>query len=236
MLTALSNLRAEHQLYGSKVSDILADAAQKFPRMKSQFAAPVAGSRSGGAGGHVEEEDLLFQADYVHVGKYRANNFGGGSGSDYRRHFCDKCDGRKLVLRTPRVPDEQLVHYGVIASGDQEIECGITRDRAKEALGASCFEREAAGLMDNFPCLVIRGVCDYADTHKNERWQGFAAASAAAFAKELLEYMPPREIQEMAKVVEVLNDGESASFTLVTSFADADGYQFRRELSESTKK
>jgi nucleoside phosphorylase len=49
-----------------------------------------------------------------------------------------------------------------------------------------CFEMEAAGLMDRCSCLVIRGICDYCDTHKNDRWQGYAAATAAAYAKELL--------------------------------------------------
>ena len=52
------------------------------------------------------------------------------------------------------------------------------------------MEMEAAGLMDNFPCLVIRGICDYADSHKNDDWQGYAAVAAAAFAKELLLVMP----------------------------------------------
>jgi nucleoside phosphorylase len=45
---------------------------------------------------------------------------------------------------------------------------------------------EAAGLMNDFPCLVIRGICDYADSHKNKGWKGYAAAAAAAYAKELL--------------------------------------------------
>ena len=29
---------------------------------------------------------------------------------------------------------------------------------------------EAAGLMDSFPCIVIRGIYDYADSHKNKMW------------------------------------------------------------------
>jgi nucleoside phosphorylase len=40
--------------------------------------------------------------------------------------------------------------------------------------------------MDSFPCLVIRGICDYADSHKNKIWQPYAAATAASYAKELL--------------------------------------------------
>lgn len=48
---------------------------------------------------------------------------------------------------------------------------------------------EAAGLSNGFPCVVIRGICDYADSHKNDQWHPYAAAVAAACAKELLTYM-----------------------------------------------
>ena len=61
-----------------------------------------------------------------------------------------------------------------------------------------CVEMEAAGLMDDFPCLVIRGICDYADSHKNKRWQPYAAATAAAYAKELLSVIPAHEIEKFA--------------------------------------
>ncbi|KAF5514119.1 Conidiation-specific protein 10 [Colletotrichum fructicola] len=50
---------------------------------------------------------------------------------------------------------------------------------------------EAAGLMDTFPCIVIRGICDYSDSHKNKAWQGYAAATAAAYARELLSNVAP---------------------------------------------
>jgi nucleoside phosphorylase len=57
--------------------------------------------------------------------------------------------------------------------------------RPCQALEVYCVEMEAAGLMNNFPCLVIRGICDYADSYKNNDWQGYIAALAVAFAKEL---------------------------------------------------
>ena len=65
---------------------------------------------------------------------------------------------------------------------------GATRDRLRRELDVLCFEMEAAGLMDSFLCLVIRGGCHYADSHKNKRWQAYAAATAAAYAKGLLYY------------------------------------------------
>jgi nucleoside phosphorylase len=60
--------------------------------------------------------------------------------------------------------------------------------------------------MDDFPCLVIRGICDYSDTRKNKRWQHFAAAVAAAYAKELLEIIPTTHVEltkEAAKIVDL---------------------------------
>ncbi|KFA53540.1 hypothetical protein S40293_10316, partial [Stachybotrys chartarum IBT 40293] len=58
-------------------------------------------------------------------------------------------------------------------------------------VSALCFEMEAAGSMDNLQCLPIRGICDYSDSHKNKAWQDYAAATAAAYARELLEILPP---------------------------------------------
>jgi nucleoside phosphorylase len=58
-----------------------------------------------------------------------------------------------------------------------------------------CFEMEAAGLSNHFPCVVIRGICDYADSHKNHQWQGYAAMVAAAYAKDLLLCIPPNHVE-----------------------------------------
>ena len=72
---------------------------------------------------------------------------------------------------------------------------GVIRDQLSGELGGIfCFEMEAAGLMNSFPCLVIRGICDYADSHKNKRWQPYAAATAAACAKEIMSVIPASEV------------------------------------------
>src|SRR5712664_2889343 len=70
---------------------------------------------------------------------------------------------------------------------------------------------EAAGLMDNF---VIRGICDYADSHKNKQWQGYVAATAAAYAKELLSVIHPNQVEETPSAVSVTDvpNGQCASF------------------------
>lgn len=86
------------------------------------------------------------------------------------------------------------IHYGTIASGNGLIKDGQGRDAILEWLNGNnkeivciCFEIEAAGSMNDFPCIVIRGVCDYADGRKNDKWPDYAAAVAAVFAKEMLD-------------------------------------------------
>lgn len=69
--------------------------------------------------------------------------------------------------------------------------------RLAKELGAYCVEMQAAGLMNDFPCLVIRGICDYADSHKNKEWQGYATAVAAAYTKELLLVVPINQINDV---------------------------------------
>jgi nucleoside phosphorylase len=81
------------------------------------------------------------------------------------------------------------------------------RDKLADDKGVLCFEMEAAGLMNHFPCLVIRGICDYSDSHKNKEWQGFAAMMAAAYAKDLLHQIPPNKVEEERQIGEVLSSG-----------------------------
>src|SRR5947207_2572224 len=92
---------------------------------------------------------------------------------------------------------EPEIHYGIIASGNMLIKDAATRDKIAKEIGNDCvcFEMEAAGLMNNFPCLVIRGICDYADSHKSDQWQRYASATAAAYGKEFLGYVPSEDLQ-----------------------------------------
>lgn len=66
------------------------------------------------------------------------------------------------------------------------------RDALAEQHGVLCFEMEAAGVLVDFPCLVIRGIADYCDSHKSNQWHGFAAAAAAAYARALFFQLPRR--------------------------------------------
>jgi nucleoside phosphorylase len=134
--------------------------------------------------------DILFKTEYKHKG--------GAT--------CEECSKDELVFRKPRV-QEVVVHYGTIASGNQVIRDSTMRDRINADLGGVlCFEMEAAGLMNSFPCLVIRGICDYADSHKNKKWQAFAAGTAAACAKEVLSVIPSAEVAKARTVDETIKE------------------------------
>lgn len=78
------------------------------------------------------------------------------------------------------------IHVGSIASGDTVMKSGIGRDMIAQKDGIIAFEMEAAGIWDEIPCLIIKGVSDYADSHKHNEWQDFAAATAAATVNALL--------------------------------------------------
>src|SRR5580692_6185251 len=73
---------------------------------------------------------------------------------------------------------------------------------------AICLEMEAAGLMNNFPCVVIRGISDYADSHKNDQWQPYAATTAAACAKELLECIQTRALENECVAKDIVTQGQ----------------------------
>lgn len=127
-----------------------------------------------------EAPDVLYEPDYDHEGG----------------PTCGLCDRSRIICRVAR-HGKAVVHYGVIASGNQVIRSARERDRVSSELGGVlCFEMEAAGLMNEFPSLVIRGICDYADSHKNKYWQGYAAGMAAAYAKELLSVIPATHVSK----------------------------------------
>jgi len=169
LLTALSSLRAEHGLSDSLVPTYLSEMVKKYPKMKDEgYAFPGMA------------EDRLYTAGYPHIGS-----------SD----TCKHCEAAQMIDRKDRSGTRPRIHYGCIASGNQVIRNAFERDLLRDNFGAVCVETEAAGLMNDFPCLVIRGICDYADSHKNDIWQKYAAASAAAFAKELLLFISSNEVR-----------------------------------------
>lgn len=116
---------------------------------------------------------------------------------------CSDCPAEWEVKRDEREDAHPQPHYGIIASGNSVIKHSWTRERLRLKTGALCVEMEAAGMMLDFPCIVIRGICDYSDSHKNKQWQGYAALAAASYAKELLGYVPLPQVSQESLAADV---------------------------------
>jgi nucleoside phosphorylase len=100
-----------------------------------------------------------------------------------------KCENQGLVHRSRLSSGEvqmPLIHFGRFASGDLVMKSGHHRDEIAGGERVIAFEMEGAGVWEVIPSLVIKAVCDYADSHKNKNWQGYAAAVAAACTKASL--------------------------------------------------
>ena len=186
---ALAKLQAEHDLEDSTVPSILEAMVQKFPKMDKQTAGNPRYTHPG------TDNDQLFASSSPHLG-----------GAD-----CGSCTD--TVPRDRRRSTNPEIHYGVIASGNTLVKTAEERNDILERLPENlrskclCIEMEAAGLMNTFPCVVIRGICDYADSHKNDKWQKYAAATAAAFAKEFLGYVDAREVKRAPGISQVVEQG-----------------------------
>ena len=132
---------------------------------------------------HPGLEDTLFYATYDHPKPYETP--------------CDgKCNSNEIVGRPKRTTQKPVFHQGTILSGDSLMTCARQRDELSQAHhDAIAFDMEAAGVMKYTNALVIRGISDYSDSHKNTSWQKYASATAAAFARELLHHLDPIEVQ-----------------------------------------
>ena len=175
LLNAINTLQANHLMEEPQLTKHLSVMLSKYPKMKQTSTYPGV------------QYDQLFHPSSVHrVGQIT----------------CAECNLNCVMPRPDRSDIIPRVHYGLIASVDQVIKDGDTRERLQQELGVLCFEMEAADLETDIPCLVIRGICDYADTHKNKRWQSYAAAVAAAYAKELLCIIPGNHVLRNQTIVE----------------------------------
>jgi nucleoside phosphorylase len=180
LLTALSALRADHESEDSKVPTYLTEMLERKPKLRTnRYTFPGT------------DKDHLYQAECHHpVGNAT----------------CDQCDRTHEVYRLSRGSTEPQIHYGIIASGSQVVKDAAVRDLLRDDCGALCVEMEAAGLMNSFPCLIVRGICDYADSHKNDAWHKYAATTAAAYTKELLLYVSADQTSNEKPINQVLGE------------------------------
>lgn len=123
---------------------------------------------------------------------------------------CDElgCENKHLVhrkgLHEYQLPKSQLdvqdpevrnpsIFIGCFGSGDTILKSAMHRDQISRRHSILAFEMEGAGIWDELPCIIIKGISNYADGHwnaDNPSWKYFAAATAAATARALIERYP----------------------------------------------
>ncbi|KAK4082847.1 uncharacterized protein Triagg1_1737 [Trichoderma aggressivum f. europaeum] len=184
LLKATQLLQSDHDFREGRMNQYIQDVASKSSELKALKEYRFPGRAS----------DQLFKATYPH------------SGDD----DCSSCNAEMVENRLVRDSDEPTVHYGLIASANAVMKSARRRDKLRDAWNVSCFEMEAAGLMDSFPCMVIRGICDYSDDHKNTLWQPYAAVVAAAYAKDLLRIIKPKEMESIPPAVQTVESDKGS--------------------------
>ena len=167
LLTAVSEMRAHEMIEEPKFPSYIQNAVNHSARRQQNFGRP--------------KSDRLFRIGCQHP---------------QNAPTCTNCDPEWEEQREERGDNDPRTFYGIIASSNAVMKDGPTRDQIHRETGALCFEMEAAGLMLDFPCIVIRGICDYSDSHKTKQWQGYAAIAAAAYAKEFLQHIPNTQVSQ----------------------------------------
>lgn len=181
---AVNGLKAHYEIEGHKLGEAINSILEKKPRLRKNYERPDLST------------DRLYYPRITHPPNNEAS-------------CAAACgdDPSNLVLRPERTEDEDnpVIHYGLIASANQLMKDASVRDRLAAEKDVLCFEMEAAGLMNHFPCLVIRGICDYSDSHKNKEWQGYAAMTAAAYGKDLLNQIAPNKVEAEIPIAQYLS-------------------------------
>ncbi|HEV2781026.1 MAG TPA: hypothetical protein VGX25_16710 [Actinophytocola sp.] len=93
------------------------------------------------------------------------------------------------------------VHYGPIGSSNRSFRDATTRDQLAAQHGILALEMEGAGIgsssfLNGREWFMVRGISDYADTHRSDLWRRYAALAAAAYVRALLAKCLPLEPQQ----------------------------------------
>ncbi|OCK72644.1 hypothetical protein K432DRAFT_412475, partial [Lepidopterella palustris CBS 459.81] len=142
-IQAVTSLKAQYEIDGHQLKEAINRILEKRPRLCQKYKQPDSST------------DRLFKPEATHHSNCAVD-----------------CvyDSSKLISRHGGTEEEDnpAIDYGLIASANQQMKDALIRDRLAYEKDVLCFEMGAAGLMNLFPCLVIRGICDYSDSHKNQ--------------------------------------------------------------------
>jgi nucleoside phosphorylase len=208
LLNASNQLKSNYEMFGSKINEYLDDVERRFPRLAPKYTrrecledASLISKKGRRTSTNIYFLSSLWQAIITMIA-YLLGSWDISPVNEEKRRLPEKAE-------EARTQSEVRVHHGLIASGNKVVKDAQSRDFLDKAFGGHllCVEMEAAGLMNDFPCIVIRGICDYADSGKEKTWQEYAAAVAAAYAKELLGCVQPSVVDAEESAKAILENG-----------------------------
>lgn len=173
---SVQKLQAQYIRLGSQIPGHLAEMIRRYPKMQGRYSRPTT------------ESDQFSLLSCTH----QANS------------TCQECDSQHTVSRSARPNHEPHVHYSTIRSATTMIKDSEVQDELRTDMHVLYMEMEAAGLLDSFACLIIRGICDHGDSHNTKKWQPYAATVAAAYMKELLMVIPAQQVLKAASTEEIV--------------------------------
>ncbi|KAH7012111.1 nucleoside phosphorylase domain-containing protein [Microdochium trichocladiopsis] len=171
LLDVVYHVKALYEADGNPISKAIELIINKRQWLSGEYSQPSSNT------------DCLYESEHIHPP-------GGGASYEY------VLSNEALALRKRQArgddDDNPAIHYGLIASGDQLVKDAVLRDWLSQEQNILCFDM---GLGTDIPYLVIRGICDYSDIHRNDQWQCYAAMTAAAYAKVLLRRVIPVKVE-----------------------------------------
>lgn len=183
LLAAVAGLKTQHERKGLQIHEKVSSIVTNNKRLMAKYGRP-------------DDQDSLFSPSVDHK-------------SAPCHEFCVTASTDLIDRKLRQEPMEIVeVHYGTIASGNTLMANAFKRDELASEANILCFEMEAAGLMDGFRCLIIRGICDYCDSHKNDNWQGYAAMTAAVYAKQILSRIRPETVAREQTMISKIDEGQ----------------------------
>lgn len=171
LLTAISHLKNHYDRKGIRLGHRIQLALNTDASLVKEYARPAPST------------DILYVPDFIHSDEHK---------SCAELGCMQQISGQVERAPRPDHADQPVIRHGIIASAGVLVRDATLRDTIAREDGVLCFEMESAGLMNERPgWMAIRGICDYADTHKNKEWQNYAAVAAAVYAKDLLSFVQP---------------------------------------------
>lgn len=172
--TAVERLQALSKFGFYRHEDTINQILEKYPQLQNEYSRPG------------PERDELYRPNVINIARRNPS-----------RDERSSSESWKPVPKPGRTKgkDGAVVHHGLMITASHQVRDAWVRGKIAEETGALCFDTRAADL-GNFPCLFVRGICTYKNSHRDRGWHAYAALAAAGYAKDVLRQIAPELLRK----------------------------------------